>query len=309
MKIIFFGLGSIGQRHAKILLKDYKHNLYAFRSGIDTIPNKLGIQELNSWNEVSDLKPDVAFITNPTSLHIQTAIKCAEIGCKLFIEKPIDKDLKGLDELIDIVKKKNLVSYIAYCLRFHPIIEKLKEYINERKVLHLRAVCTSFYPLWRPGGDYLKIYSANLKLGGGVVFDLSHEIDYITYLLGSVNKLSGNFSKRGKVTVDAEDFSDILLLTDLAPVNIHINFFSHLRQRYVQIDFDGMTVIGDIVNAEVKEYKDEKLQKTLKLNYDNGQEYKSQIEYFFDNINNPKMMNNLEEASDLFRKIAAFKNG
>lgn len=308
MKVIFFGLGSIGQRHANILLNDYKFDLYAFRSGIDNAHNELGIKELHSWDEVRKLHPAVAFITNPTFRHIETAIRCAEIGCKLFIEKPIDKDINELDQLIRLVRKNNLVTYVAYCLRFHPVIAKLKQYFNQNKVLHLRAVCTSFYPLWRPTRDYLKTYSANSSLGGGVILDLSHEIDYVAYFLGSVNKLSGNFSKRGKVTLDAEDFSDILVSTDLSPANIHINFFSQLRQRYIQIDFENLTVVGDIINAEIKEYKDETLQKSLKLDYDKGQEYKEQIKYFFDNINNSSMMNNLIEAGDLFKKIVSFKN-
>lgn len=309
MKIVFFGLGSIGQRHAKILLGYYHHQLYAFRSGVGNAHNDLGIRELNSWDEVEKLKPDIVFITNPTSLHIEIATRCAKLGCRLFIEKPIDKDIKGLDKLVELVKKNHLVTYVAYCMRFHPVIEQLKKYINKRRILYIRAVCTSFYPLWRPGRDYLKTYSANSAMGGGVILDLSHEIDYVSYLAGPVNKLSGNFSKRSKVTVDAEDWADIHVSTKLGPANIHINFFSQLRQRYIQIDFEDLTVIGDIFNAEIREYKNETLYKSLKLDYDKGQEYKEQIKYFFDNINNPKMMNNLEEAANLFKKIIAFKNG
>src|SRR3989344_7928398 len=108
MKIIFFGLGSIGQRHAKILLKGYSHDLYAFRSGVSNEPNPLGIKELSTWEEVSSLRPDVAFITNPTSLHIEIALKCAELDCKLFIEKPVGKDLEGLVKLLEVVKKRSL---------------------------------------------------------------------------------------------------------------------------------------------------------------------------------------------------------
>lgn len=307
MKIIFFGLGSIGQRHAKILLENYKHDLYAFRSGANDIPNQLGIKELRSFEEVEKLKPDIAFITNPTSLHIETAIKCANIGCKLFIEKPIDKDLNGLAKLIDIVKRKKLVTYVAYNLRFHPVIKKLNDYLASNNPLHVRVVSTSFLPTWRPNTNHLKSYSANASLGGGVISDLSHEIDYVSYLLGLVKQIKGNYTRRSNLTVDAEDYADLLVNTDTTPVNIHISFLSNLRQRYIQIDFDQLTVIGDIINIEIKEYRNEELKKTIKLNYEKGQEYIEQLKYFFDNINNPKMMNNLLEAADLFKKIISFK--
>lgn len=308
MKIIFFGLGSIGQRHAKILLENYPHDLYAFRSGISEVSNKMGIKELHSWGEVRNLEPDIAFITNPTYLHIETAKKCAEIGCKLFIEKPIDKDLKGLDKLLEIVNNKKLVTYVAYNLRFHPVILRLKKYIENQKPLHVRVVCTSYLPTWRADTDYLQSYSANTSMGGGVILDLSHELDYISYLFGGIKEIEGNYGRRGTVTVDTEDYVDFLAETKQSPANIHINFLSHLRQRYIQIDFEGMSVIGDIINIEIKEYKNEILEKRYNLKYDKGQEYIAQMKYFFDNINKPNMMNNLAKATDLFRKIIEFKN-
>lgn len=308
MKIIFFGLGSIGQRHAKILLKSYTHDLFAFRSGVNDKKNNLGIKELYSWAEVEKLKPDIAFITNPTYLHIKTAIKCAKIGCKLFIEKPIDKDMDGLDDLLKTVKEKKLITYVAYNLRFHPIIKELKKYIKKEKPLYVRIVCTSFLPDWRPNQDYLKGYSANSDLGGGVILDLSHELDYTTFLLGDINKIECNYYRRSNVTVNAEDFVDYLLETNLSPVNIHINFFSHIHQRYIQIDFRNLTVVADLISTEIKEFSSKSLQRTKKLEYYSGQEYMEQMKYFFDNIDNPEMMNNLSEASFLFKQIVDLKN-
>lgn len=309
MRIIFFGLGSIGQRHAKILLENYSHDLYTFRSGANGDANSLGIKEIYSWEEVKDLKPDIAFITNPTFLHIETAIKCAEIRCRLFIEKPIDKSTEGLDKLIKLVEEKNLVTYVAYNLRFHPVIQNLKEYLKEKKPLYARVVCTSFLPCWRPNTDYFKSYSANKAMGGGVILDLSHEIDYVDYLFGRIKKISGNFAKLGNVTVDAEDYADVLVVSGDIPVNIHLDFLSQLRQRYIQIDIEGLTVVGDLINAEIKEYEGEAVKNNIRLKYERGQEYEEQLEYFFDNIDNPKMMNNLIEAADLFKNITAFKNG
>lgn len=309
MSIIFFGLGSIGLQHAKILLKKYPYKLYAFRSGISEKKNSLGIEELYSWEKVFKLKPDIAFITNPTYLHLETAIKCAEIGCKLFIEKPIDKDLKNLNKLLKLIKKKNLVTYLAYPLRFNPVIQKIKEYVKADKPLYIRAICSSFLPNWHLNRDHLKSYSARTILGGGVILDLSHEIDYICYLLGEIENIRGKYAKLGKVTIDAEDYADLLIDTKICPVNIHLDFLSHLRQRYIQVDFDGLTVIGDITCGEIKEYEKETLKRVYKLNYRNGEELETQLKYFFNNLDNPNMMNNLVDASKLYKKIILFKNG
>lgn len=308
MKIIFFGLGSIGQRHAKILLENYKHEIYAFRSGKNSKPNNLGIKELYSWDEVKNVKPDVAFVTNPTALHIETAIECAEIGCKLFIEKPIDRDLEKLENLITIIQEKNLVTYVAYNLRFNPIIERLKGYLEKYQFLHMSVLSTSYYPNWRPNINYKDNYSANTSMGGGIILDLSHEIDFTEFLLGNIDSIRGQFSQRSDVTVDAEDYADMLIKADKGPVNIHINFFSQKNQRIIQIDFKELTVVGDLVNSTVEEYKNEKLVVKKEFEKERNFSFEKQIKYFFDNIDNTKMMNNLIEASDLFKKIIAFKN-
>lgn len=307
MKVLFCGLGSIGQRHAKILQEKYNFELYAFRSGVSNKKNPLGIKELFSWEEVKKLQPDVAFITNPTSLHIEIAIKCAELGCKLFIEKPIGSDLQKLDKLINLIKKNKVTTFVAYPLRFHPIIIKLKKYFKEHKFLHLRAVSTSYYPLWRPNQDYLKRYSANKNLGGGVILDLSHELDYVSYLLGDILKINGEFSKRSNITVDTEDWADMLVNTDSGPANIHINFLSHQRQRFIQIDFEDISVVGDIITSEIREYKKEKLIKNKSFDIPGNYMYEQQIEYFFKNLNNHTMMNNLIDAEKIYRKIINFK--
>jgi predicted dehydrogenase len=307
MKVLFCGLGAIGQRHAKILQEKYNFELFAFRSGANNKKNSLGIEELFSWEEVEKLMPSVVFVTNPTSLHIETAIKCAQLGCKLFIEKPIGSNLKDLDKLIDIIQKNKITTFVAYPLRFHPVIIKLKKYFAKHSFLHLRAVCTSYYPLWRPNQNHLERYSANKNLGGGVILDLSHEIDYVSYLLGDITKVGGEFSRRSNITVDTEDWADILLDTDLGPANIHINFLSHLRQRSIQIDFEDMTVVGDIIAPEIREYKKEKLVKTMLMEIPSNYMYEKQIEYFFKNLNNPAMINNLIDAGKIYRKIIKFK--
>jgi predicted dehydrogenase len=308
MKIIIIGLGSIGKRHARIIREGYEHKVYALRSGGRTKRNDLRVDEFYSWGDVEKLKPDVAFITNPTFLHIETALKCANLGCRLFIEKPIDMGTKGLNELIDIVKKKKLTSYVAYNMRFYPVIKELKKLVEENKPLYARVVASSYYPNWRPNTDSLKSYSANSDMGGGVILDLSHELDYTSYILGEIGKLNGRFSRSSQVTADAEDNADILVSSKKCPVDIHIDFLSHVTQRYIQIDFNKFSVIGDLIDAKVIKYKNGKKKGVDTFDYKIEDTYKDQMEYFFKNIDNSNMMNNVVEASELFRKIINFKN-
>jgi predicted dehydrogenase len=307
VKIIFFGLGSIGQRHAKILLDNYDHELFAFRTKKGRYKQELPIKEIYSWDDVEKLKPDIAFITNPTSSHIETALNCAKNGYRLFIEKPIDSKKEGLDELLKIVRDKQLPSYVAYNLRFHPVINKLKEYINQYYFLHMRVLCISFLPDWRPEQDHKKSYSSNLRFGGGVLLDLSHEIDYVDYLLDGINKIEGNYGRKSDITIDSDDYADILAESPKGMSNIHINFLSHVTMRKIYVDFKGLSIVGDVNKGIVQEYKHNKIINMFEYETDTNTTYINQLKYFFDHIDDCNMMNNLNDAANLFNKVIDFK--
>jgi len=307
MKIVFFGLGSIGKRHARLLLDNFNFKLAAFRSGKGNETNELGLEEIYDWNRVIKFNPCIAFISNPTFLHITTALKCTELNCALFIEKPISMDVDGLNELTEIIKENNIVTYVAYNLRYHPVIEQLKNYCINNKLHYYRSVCTSYLPDWRPGIDHIKHYSSIREEGGGVVLELSHEIDLANYLLGCPLKIKGNTGKSSNVTFNAEDHANIFFESPKGNGHIHLNFFSHQSIRYIDIDFATFSVRGDLINNCISEYKNGN--KIFSKNYELKRDdlYLKQLHYFFDNIQNPQMNNNLIEASTLFKEIIQYR--
>jgi predicted dehydrogenase len=306
MKLLFIGSGSIGQRHARLASAIPGMELMAFRSHGSRVVDFPGIQVFE-WDEALRYKPDVAFITNPTSMHISSARRCAEAGCGLFLEKPIGSSNKGLDELLKIVAASKKATYVAYNLRFHPLIIKLKEYIEQGTFLHMSVLCSSYLPDWRPGTEVKKNYSSQAALGGGVVFDLSHEIDYTEYLLGPVQTIQGNYSRRSDITVDSEDWADMAVVCERGPALIHCNFFSRIQQRVIQIDFKEFSVAADLVRGEWSEFKDGAQVKTQKIECPRDFTYQKQLEYFFTHSNDQRMMNNIFDAARLFKKILEFK--
>lgn len=287
MKIVIFGLGSIGLRHAKLLKEYGQHEVVAFRT--KGSQNSLNLKEIFSWNELDQFKPELAVICNPTSLHIVTAIECAKRGIALFLEKPIGSSGEGLSELVELVQANKLTTYVAYVLRFHPAIVELKEKIRKEKLLHCRMVCSSFLPDWRKESDYKKSYSASKKEGGGVLLDLSHELDMADYLFNGVKTIQGKLGRASSLTIDSEDYADLILSTSACPVSIHLNYFSRQTKRTISIDTESNSFEVDLTSG------------------DRDALYKRQWDYFFDNIRNPKMMNNLIEAAPLFEKIIYFK--
>jgi len=306
-KILFFGLGSIGKRHVKILKNNYDHELFAFRTDKKNYKNLSGVKSITSWREFEKINPEIAFITNPTFKHIESATACAKRGCALFIEKPLGSSINGLSKLLEIIKSKNIPTYVAYNLRFHPIIDYIKRITENNKLVYIRATCSSYLPLWRPDQDYKKSYSASLDLGGGVVLELSHEIDYIYYLLGRIDKISGQFSQLTDITVDSEDYAEILIESDNTPrASIHTNYASHYKERKIIADFEGFTLNCDLISKSINKYSKEELIEKKEFDIHQNYTYEKQLDYFF-KYNSPTMMNNIFEATSLFNKIIDFK--
>ena len=307
MKIIFFGLGSIGLRHARILKKFKNLRLYSYRTFKGQIQNNLGIEEVKDFRAIKKIKPDVAFITNPTSLHLPTAIDCAKLKINLFIEKPLGHKTQDINKLLRIVSLNDLTTYVAYVLRFHPVIKALKTYMKTLNFFHMRMMATSYLPDWRPQIDHLKSYSAHQKMGGGVINDLSHELDLAQFILGPIKKIKGRFDRRSQVTIDTEDYADIFVETKSGPANIHINFLSQMEQRLIQMDFKEKSIVGDVLHSTVTEYKHGQPVKRIQFKEGYAECYQEQLRYFFRNIKNPRLMNNVFEASQLTRKIQELK--
>lgn len=308
VKILFCGLGSIGRRHANLLQENFDCELFAYRTNKgQENENLIKIKEFNSWDHVDKLEFDVAFITNPTSLHIDFATKCANKGMHLFIEKPVDSTVDGLDNLLSVIETKKLTTYVAYPLRFHPVIKELKKMLKTKKVLHSRIFCTSYLPNWQKGKDHLKSYSASKEMGGGVLLDLSHEIDYASYLFGDIKSIYGRYGKKSNVTIDSEDFTDLIVKHSSLTSNIHLNYFSQNAQRKIEIETEDSYIRGDLIkNSILVVTENESFDKCFEINMD--EIYLAQLKYYFDNISNNRMANNMFEASKTFRKIMEFKN-
>ena len=173
-RCLIVGAGSAGLRHFRNLKKLGVSDFVFFRTGLGTLKSK----ELTRYASEKSLtralrhKPNIAIIANPTSLHLETALACAEQSCDLFIEKPISDSLVGLDRLRRIVKRNSLITQIGCQFRFHPLLNSMKNSLKRGKigtVIGVSAEWSEFLPSWHPWENYKKSYSAQKKLGGGVV--------------------------------------------------------------------------------------------------------------------------------------------
>ncbi|MFH1420903.1 MAG: Gfo/Idh/MocA family oxidoreductase [Candidatus Aenigmatarchaeota archaeon] len=237
MKALFVGYGSIAKRHIKNLQKLYPDTEISLcRHTQEPVP---GIKTFFSLDDALEEKPDMVFITNPTSLHLETALKVARRGCHMLIEKPLSHSTKHVDKLMKLVREKNLCIMLGYNLRFHKSMLMIKDLLNKGiigRVLSARAEAGQYLPDWRPETDYTSSYSASAQLGGGVILDLSHEIDYIRWFLGEAREVSCFSGKLSDLEIKTEDTADILLKLESGVIaNIHLDYIQHAPSRFFKI--------------------------------------------------------------------------
>ena len=91
-------------------------------------------------------------------------------------------------------------------MRFNPILLKLKSLIRNKKLWSINLICSSFLPFWRNNRNYTKIYSSSKRHGGGVLLDLSHEIDYLQWVFGKIS-IDNVFNKKiSNLKISSDDY-------------------------------------------------------------------------------------------------------
>ncbi|MBK6770866.1 MAG: Gfo/Idh/MocA family oxidoreductase [Ignavibacteria bacterium] len=265
MNILICGLGSIGRRHLKVLKSLGDHHITALRSGrsgISVSENEIKPDdEVYSINDLKGVKIDAALITNPTSHHIQTATEIAKMGIPMFIEKPLGKNLNGIDELSKIVIEKNIPVSVGYNMIFHPGIIEMKKNINDGKigkVISAKAQFGTYMPGWHPYEDYKISYAADPQLGGGVVLTSIHEQNYLTDFFGTVTEVKAMEVGGDVIGINSEEGIEVLMKHKTGVVsNIHLNFFQKPYYRNCQIIGTEGTLYWDFMIPEVRILKKE----------------------------------------------------
>ena len=240
MKALIIGYGSIGSRHARVL------NELGCRVGV------VSRREIDFERCYTDLKsaidewhPDYVVIANKTNEHYPALVELARFGFKatVFVEKPLFSDVREAPAN----QFENV--FVGYNMRFNPLIQRLRDEIRGKQMISVQAYAGQYLPDWHPQRDYRLSYSASKSDGGGVLRDLSHELDFLTWLLGgwrSVAALGGHFSD---LEIDSDDVFLLTMVTPKCPVvSVQLNYLDKVGHREVMINTDRDFMKLDFIN-------------------------------------------------------------
>lgn len=296
MRILIVGFGSIARRHLQQL------------KAIDPAGEVAVLRRETSSPDLGEFKPLVArvflkeaealawrpeavLIANPAPLHVPTALRFAGMGCHLFIEKPLADNEQGLDALAALTEEKGLVVQVGYVLRFLKPLEAMKNFIGADRlgrIFSLRAAVGQNLRTWRAGQDYRQGVTASAGLGGGVVLELSHELDYAVWLLGPVARVQAMTATAGDLGVTVEDVAEILVQFRSGAIgNIHLDMLDHASHRQCRIIGEKGTLEWSKEKAHQVSFYDAAAGQWSQVwggVIDYNDMYRSQLEYFLECI-------------------------
>lgn len=195
---------------------------------------------------LNDAKPDYWVICNQTGEHKGSLDRLASMGYRgrVLVEKPLclsAGEMRG---------KYPFPVFVGYNMRFMPAIERLQSLVDGAELSGARFSVGGHLSGWRPGRDYSKTYSCMRMLGGGVLRDLSHELDLALTLCGKPGKIfamTGNWSLEG---MDCESSADILLeSSNCHSVNIHLDCYDRNPHRIIAMSTPDKSITVNMISG------------------------------------------------------------
>jgi predicted dehydrogenase len=244
--VLVIGYGSIGRRHVEILnrmegvqrielVTKQDINEYKIYKTLEQVPN---LQDFDYFVVASEThKHFDQLVQLDKALHQKT----------ILVEKPLYHCFYPRKDISNKV-------FVAYNLRFHPVLQELKRKIVGTKVLSANIMVGQYLPDWRPDRDYRKSYSADVEKGGGVLLDLSHEIDYIQWLFGRLQKLAAISQKISNLEISSDDYMSLIGRTvNGTYVTLTMDYLSKIPLRQIVIQTQKRTYIADLVRNTLKQ--------------------------------------------------------
>ena len=297
-KVLIIGFGSIGKRHAAIL-NNFKRVSEVYI--LSKRPSKI-FKNIKKLSQIKQIDPDYIVICSRTSDHFKH-LKYIERNLSkkiVLIEKPLFNKFHKFNIL------KNKV-FVGYNLRQHPVIKFIKNFIKYKNILSVNIVCNSYLPNWRKK-NYKTLYSSHKRFGGGVLLDLSHEIDYLEWIFKRIKRLDlVKIKKLSNLKLNVEDHVLIAGETEVCNFIVDLNYYSLYPRREIIIDGNYFSIKGDLINNSVEIYLKNKNKKIIKFKNNKNYTYIKQHQLVLDQnyrtLSTFKNANKLMLLLDKFRKF------
>lgn len=215
-RVLIHGFGSIGQRHLRVV-SEMDPNLevavlseHGSHARAANAPERL----FERLEQAQAFMPDAVVVANAAVAHVAAVSEWLRAGAHVLVEKPLAPSTEHLAWLLELARSSGRVLQVGYNLRQAPGLRLMREWCEQGRlggILSARLEVGQNLAGWRSGIDLRTSVSAQRAMGGGVLLELSHEIDYLQWLLGPVDWVSAQLFRLGSWDIDVEDTAFLTL--------------------------------------------------------------------------------------------------
>lgn len=268
LKILVVGLGSMGKRRIRNLLKLGYTNIIGFDPREDRrieTSRKYNVTTIADFDNALSIQPEIMVISTPPDLHRKYAEIAIQNKINFFTEVNLfSKDIK---KIISILQGKSIIGVPSCTMRFHPMIKILKKLLDDHsigKILTIYHHFGHFLPDWHPWEDYRNFYVSKRETGGAREI-IPFELVWLNYLFSDIKSVYGDIQKLSKLDADIDDvYQTILEFKNRIFCVLIIDVITRPSIRETKIIGEKGIILCDFNKGYIKISKGEKW-KTIKV--------------------------------------------
>ncbi|MCI0705020.1 MAG: Gfo/Idh/MocA family oxidoreductase [Planctomycetia bacterium] len=212
VRVALVGCGKVAQIHASALealpeaefvaacdVSAERANSFALKHGIRPFTDLSAM--------LREAKPEAVIIGTPHPLHAESAIRAAEAGVHVLVEKPMAAKLADCDAMLRAARKSSVRLGVISQRRFYEPVQRMKQAIEAGKI-GTPALGVFIQYSWRDSAYYQSDPWRGKwdTEGGGVLVNQSpHQLDILLWLMGPAAEVCGYWANVNHPTVEVDD--------------------------------------------------------------------------------------------------------
>lgn len=254
--VAVLGTGSIGERHIRVLgsLGARVIAVPAREARISELQG-LGLETAKNLEEARRAGALGVVVATDTHRHVKDCLEASQNGLAVLCEKPLAVSAAEASQLTAAAGGSRIL--VGYTLRFDDGFRIAFEEAEGLGRPHfLSAECRSYLPSWRKGRDYRANYC--VKPGeGGVLLDLSHEVDYLNHFHGRPRSVSGLSRNLGSLGIAEEEIASAVFDYECRGVGtLTVDYLSRQTSRMLTVASEKGEMRYDFVHKVIQVFSD-----------------------------------------------------
>lgn len=330
LKLGLIGCGNISKGHAAKFADLKDRMVPAVAVDIDGARAEAAAQELGGVPFATDYREvlqdvDAVLLALPHHLHYEIGMECLRSGKHVLMEKPLANTEQECLELIRCADEQKRVLMVAYCMRYNPLVRRLKKLLSEQaygEVFHVSIWTEQFTKADK--GHWL--CDAKL-LGGGQFFSHGcHYVDLLLWMLGEPASGSHLGTNLGTPWMEREGTSDAIIKFQSGAIGYHggtwgargtrlkWSIHAHCTQAMLELDLIGQRLMIHRGGREEEIGTVEELAAESSTDASNPKVFERQLQHFLECVEkgtNPETngMSALQSLRVIWRLYEAEENG